>query len=71
MIELKEIDLPIGTRFITRNVQLEVVESDKCAGCYYYDNNQGDCISGSLNCFGPFRVDHKSVLFKQVGTIKN
>lgn len=71
MIELKEIDLTIGTRFITKNVQLEVVESDLCADCYYFDNKRADCNSSNLNCYGPYRSDHKSVVFKQVGTIKN
>lgn len=71
MIEIIEFDLPIGTKFITRNVQLEVVESDLCTDCYYCDYKFPDCNSNNLNCYGPFRADHKSVVFKQVGTIKN
>lgn len=68
MIKRCEIDLPIGARFIVDNAQLEVTKAVRCEGCYYCGNLKA-CQTNNLNCLCFARVDQKSVVFKQVGTI--
>ena len=65
------LELPVGTRFLFRNVPYEVVELDDeawgCSECEFDDENNENkkeiCEVMNCNC----RQDKKVIFFKEVG----
>ena len=55
-------DVPVGTKFMYRNVMLEVIDTYACRSCYF--NHKRSC--NTTRCASNKRKDSTSVTFKQI-----
>lgn len=74
---MKQVDLPIGFRFVNRGLVYEVCkcEDGSCRECSFFYRDEATCTlldcEYPLACADGFRSDHQYVVFKQVGEVSD